>query len=177
MAGLILVLFYFWDRVLLCHPFRPGTHFADQAGLKLREILLPVLLEWVLGLEMCTTSHWPAMSCLVLMTRETTRISTQTQCQMQNSSHLKSTSHLKSLVRSQYEWAWSRTMGWHYPKCHAPTWDWLHVITEHMKVMGALQGSLCYRPVLAGDLLHFWMGRSWVSVKKTFWSLPWQSKS
>jgi hypothetical protein len=29
----------FWDRVSLCNPGCPGTHFVDQAGLKLRNPL------------------------------------------------------------------------------------------------------------------------------------------
>jgi hypothetical protein len=33
---LLLLLLFFPDRVSLCSPGCPGTHFVDQAGLKLR---------------------------------------------------------------------------------------------------------------------------------------------
>jgi hypothetical protein len=44
----------FWDRVSLCSPGCPGTHFVDQAGLELRN--LPASLSLVLGLKACTTT-------------------------------------------------------------------------------------------------------------------------
>jgi hypothetical protein len=44
----------FWDRVSLCNPGCPGTHFADQAGLELRN--LPASASQVLGLKVCTTT-------------------------------------------------------------------------------------------------------------------------
>lgn len=38
--------FVFQDRLSLCNsPSCPGTHFADEAGLKLRKILLPLTPE------------------------------------------------------------------------------------------------------------------------------------
>jgi hypothetical protein len=43
----------FWDRVSLYSPGCPGTHFVDQAGLKLRN--LPASAYWVLGLKACAT--------------------------------------------------------------------------------------------------------------------------
>jgi hypothetical protein len=36
---LFFVLFCFFDRVSLCSPGCPGTHFVDQAGLELRNHL------------------------------------------------------------------------------------------------------------------------------------------
>jgi hypothetical protein len=47
-------LFFFQDRVSLCTPGCPGTHFVDQAGLKLRN--LPASASQVLGLKVCATT-------------------------------------------------------------------------------------------------------------------------
>jgi hypothetical protein len=44
-----IYLFVFRDRVSLYSPGCPGTHFVDQAGLKLRN--LPVSAYQVLGLK------------------------------------------------------------------------------------------------------------------------------
>jgi hypothetical protein len=43
----------FRDRVSLCGPGCPGTHFVDQAGLELRNP--PASASRVLGLKACTT--------------------------------------------------------------------------------------------------------------------------
>jgi hypothetical protein len=48
-----LGLVFFQDRVFLCRPGCPGTHFVDQAGLKLRNP--PASASRVLGLKACTT--------------------------------------------------------------------------------------------------------------------------
>jgi hypothetical protein len=56
-AFIIFVLFcfvlfcfvLFCDRVSLCSPGCPETHFVDQAGFKLRDP--PVFAFWVLGLN------------------------------------------------------------------------------------------------------------------------------
>jgi hypothetical protein len=53
--------FYFYflvfqDRVSLCSPGCPGTHFVDQAGLELRN--LPASASQVLGLQACATTAW-----------------------------------------------------------------------------------------------------------------------
>jgi hypothetical protein len=48
------VCFVFRDRVSLYSPSCPGTHFVDQAGLKLRNP--PVSASQVLGLKMCATT-------------------------------------------------------------------------------------------------------------------------
>jgi hypothetical protein len=45
--------FVFQDRVSLCSPGCPGTHFVDQAGLELRN--LPASASRVLGLKACAT--------------------------------------------------------------------------------------------------------------------------
>jgi hypothetical protein len=42
---------FFWDRVSLCSPGYPGTHFVVQAYLKLRNP--PASASWVLGLKVC----------------------------------------------------------------------------------------------------------------------------
>ena len=44
----------FRDRVSLCSPGCPGTHFVDQAGLELRN--LPASASRVLGLKVCATT-------------------------------------------------------------------------------------------------------------------------
>jgi hypothetical protein len=50
----VLFCFVFRDRVSLCSPGCPGTHFADQAGLELRNP--PASASQVLGLKVCTTT-------------------------------------------------------------------------------------------------------------------------
>jgi hypothetical protein len=47
-------LLVFQDRVSLCSPGCPGTHFVDQAGLELRNP--PASASQVLGLKACTTT-------------------------------------------------------------------------------------------------------------------------
>jgi hypothetical protein len=49
-----IIFFVFWDRVSLRSPGRPGTHFVDQAGLKLRNP--PASASQVLGLKACNTT-------------------------------------------------------------------------------------------------------------------------
>jgi hypothetical protein len=43
----------FRDRVSLCSPGCPGTHFVDKAGFELRN--LPASASQVLGLKVCAT--------------------------------------------------------------------------------------------------------------------------
>jgi hypothetical protein len=50
---LFVCLFCFRDRVSLCSPGCPGTHFVDQAGLELRNP--PASASRVLGLKACAT--------------------------------------------------------------------------------------------------------------------------
>jgi hypothetical protein len=50
----LFVLFCFRDRVSLCSPGCPGTHFVDQAGLELRNP--PASASQVLGLKACATT-------------------------------------------------------------------------------------------------------------------------
>jgi hypothetical protein len=51
----VLFLFcFFRDRVSLFSPGCPGTHFVDQAGLKLRNP--PASASRVLGLKACATT-------------------------------------------------------------------------------------------------------------------------
>jgi hypothetical protein len=52
---LFVCFFVFQDRVSLYSPGCPGTHFVDQAGLKLRN--LPASASQVLGLKECATTH------------------------------------------------------------------------------------------------------------------------
>jgi hypothetical protein len=52
----------FRDRVSLCSPGCPGTHFVDQAGLELRNP--PVSASQVLGLKMCATTAGPL--CIII---------------------------------------------------------------------------------------------------------------
>jgi hypothetical protein len=44
----------FRDRVSLCSPGCPGSHFVDQAGIKLRNP--PASASQVLGLKACATT-------------------------------------------------------------------------------------------------------------------------
>jgi hypothetical protein len=50
----VLFCFVFGDRVSLCSPGCPGTHFVDQAGLELRNP--PASASRVLGLKACATT-------------------------------------------------------------------------------------------------------------------------
>jgi hypothetical protein len=50
----VFVLFCFQDRVSLCSHGCPGTHFVDQAGLKLKNP--PASASQVLGLKVCATT-------------------------------------------------------------------------------------------------------------------------
>jgi hypothetical protein len=52
-----LFCFVFQDRVSLCSPGCPGTHFVDQASLELRNP--PVSASQVLGLKACATTARP----------------------------------------------------------------------------------------------------------------------
>lgn len=48
------ICFSFWDMVSLCSPGYLRTPYVNQAGLKLREILLPLLVKcWELKEDMC----------------------------------------------------------------------------------------------------------------------------
>jgi hypothetical protein len=51
---LVFLFVFFWDRVSLCSSGCPGTHFVDQAGLKLRNP--PASTSQVLGLKVCATT-------------------------------------------------------------------------------------------------------------------------
>jgi hypothetical protein len=48
------VVVVFRDRISLCSPGCPGTHFVDQAGLELRDP--PASTSRVLGLKACATT-------------------------------------------------------------------------------------------------------------------------
>jgi hypothetical protein len=50
---LFIYLLVFQDRVSLCSPGCPGTHFVDWAGLELRNP--PASASLVLGLKACAT--------------------------------------------------------------------------------------------------------------------------
>jgi hypothetical protein len=50
----VLVFWFFRDKVSLYSPGRPGTHLVDQAGLELRNP--PASASKVLGLKACATS-------------------------------------------------------------------------------------------------------------------------
>jgi hypothetical protein len=61
LVGFLSYTFFFFflflvfrDRVSLCSPGCPGTHFVDQAGLELRN--LPASASQVLGIKVCTTT-------------------------------------------------------------------------------------------------------------------------
>ena len=50
----VCLFLVFRDRISLYSPGCPGTHFVDQAGLELRNLLASA--SWVLGLKACTTT-------------------------------------------------------------------------------------------------------------------------
>ena len=50
----VCLFLVFRDRVSLCSPGCPGTHFVDQAGLELRN--LPAFASRLLGLKACATT-------------------------------------------------------------------------------------------------------------------------
>jgi hypothetical protein len=54
MGSFFFFLLVFRDRVSLCSPGCPETHFVDQAGLELRN--LPASASQVLGLKACATT-------------------------------------------------------------------------------------------------------------------------
>jgi hypothetical protein len=62
---LLLLLLFFQDRVSLYSSGCPGTHFVDQAGLKLRNP--PASAFWVLGLKVCATMPGKRMVFLLLV--------------------------------------------------------------------------------------------------------------
>jgi hypothetical protein len=51
---LLLLFLFFQDRVSLCSPGCPGTHFVHQAGLEFKNP--PASASQVLGLKACTTT-------------------------------------------------------------------------------------------------------------------------
>jgi hypothetical protein len=55
----LFFLLVFRDRVSLCSPGYPGTHFVDQAGLELRNP--PASASQVLGLQACATTARPEL--------------------------------------------------------------------------------------------------------------------
>jgi hypothetical protein len=56
----LFLFLFFRDRVSLCIPGCPGTHFVDQAGLELRNP--PASASRVLGLKACaTTPGWAVL--------------------------------------------------------------------------------------------------------------------
>jgi hypothetical protein len=50
----VFVCLFFRDRVSLCSPGCPGTHFVDQAGIELRNP--PASASQVLGLKVSATN-------------------------------------------------------------------------------------------------------------------------
>jgi hypothetical protein len=50
----VFVFVFFQDKVSLCSPGCPGTHFVDQAGLELRN--LPASAFQVLELKACAAT-------------------------------------------------------------------------------------------------------------------------
>jgi hypothetical protein len=61
--GLVWFGLVFQDRVSLYGPGYPGTHFVDQAGLKLRNP--PASASQVLGLKACATMPSSAAICIL----------------------------------------------------------------------------------------------------------------
>jgi hypothetical protein len=93
----LFVFWVFWDRVSLCSPVCPETHFADQAGLELRN--LPASASWVLGLKACATTpgYGPVLKV------------TSTTLQLDKTRSLIMSSHSQTLVDCRME---ARLMEW-----------------------------------------------------------------
>jgi hypothetical protein len=70
LLNIVIHSFFFFgggvqDRVSLCSPGCPGTHFVDQAGLKLRNT--PTSASRVLGFKACTTTPGTILLLNVIM--------------------------------------------------------------------------------------------------------------
>ena len=63
-----VLFFVFRDRVSLCTPDCPGTHFVDQGCLELRNP--PASASRVLGLKVCATSSFNQQNIYVTGTRK-----------------------------------------------------------------------------------------------------------
>jgi hypothetical protein len=63
----VCFVFVFQDRISLYSPGYPGTHFVDQAGLKLRNP--PASASQMLGLKACAaaTTTWPDVPRFLLV--------------------------------------------------------------------------------------------------------------
>jgi hypothetical protein len=59
----VLFCFVFQDRVSLCSPGCPGTHFVDQAGLELRNP--PATASPSAGIK-GVDHHFPACVCILI---------------------------------------------------------------------------------------------------------------
>jgi hypothetical protein len=64
LLGFFFFFLVFRDKVSLCSPGCPGTHFVDQAGLKLRSP--PASASRVLGLKACATNAWQLLVLLYI---------------------------------------------------------------------------------------------------------------
>jgi hypothetical protein len=82
----VLFCFVFQDRVSLCSPGCPGTHFVDQADLKLRNLpaSASASASQVLGLKVCATTT--QLDFLRTKLRETVMFCNYTQHKDQRSS-------------------------------------------------------------------------------------------
>jgi hypothetical protein len=67
-----LFVFVFPDRVSLYSPGCPGTHFVDQAGLKLR--ILPASASRVLGLKVCATMPGMLLFSFIIICKYTVAV-------------------------------------------------------------------------------------------------------
>jgi hypothetical protein len=109
----------FWDRVSLCSPGYPGTHFVDQAGLKLRNLSLSN--SQVLGLKACATT--PGQTLFQCRSFPGVKLSTKKKNPIQDSMILSFRRSLCASFRkpiSHVSHAWLLRSSEHPdPRCHA----------------------------------------------------------
>jgi hypothetical protein len=108
----VLFCFVFRDRVSLYSPGCPGTHFADQAGLELRNP--PASASQVLGLKVCTTT--PSLTSFLNSTFERTHscplLALKSQCCHLVIMVLVSVPSLNSETAiEKFVWVWWQYMG------------------------------------------------------------------
>jgi hypothetical protein len=118
----------FWDRVSLCSPGCPGTHFVDHAGLKLRN--LPASVSQVLGLKACATM--PGSHSLIFTHQSQSHPMTGELAQQSLLQH--SSLYLRYRIKLDGQWQQSESI----KKVYAYT-CWIFSVIKKKKVILCLQ--------------------------------------